>query len=84
LYDLETPARGSRNWVGIKTFFFENPKILLKSWYKNSSIWNHFAAYFPIKLVKTTDLPADRNYIMGFVCFSTHFYLHTLEAEKIS
>uniref|UniRef100_A0A915P5J5 Acyltransferase n=1 Tax=Meloidogyne floridensis TaxID=298350 RepID=A0A915P5J5_9BILA len=49
LYDLETPARGSRNW----------------SWYKNSSIWNHFAAYFPIKLVKTTDLPADRNYIMG-------------------
>ncbi|KAF7634556.1 Diacylglycerol acyltransferase [Meloidogyne graminicola] len=48
-YDFETPARGSRNW----------------SWYKNSSIWEYFASYFPLKLVKTSELPTDRNYIMG-------------------
>uniref|UniRef100_A0A1I7XJ86 Acyltransferase n=1 Tax=Heterorhabditis bacteriophora TaxID=37862 RepID=A0A1I7XJ86_HETBA len=41
------------------------PIIALWSWYKNSSIWRHFADYFPLRLVKTADLPVDRNYIIG-------------------
>ncbi|KAI6187683.1 Acyltransferase [Aphelenchoides besseyi] len=49
LYDLRTPTRGSRNW----------------HWFKSLPLWRHFANYFPIRLVKTAELPADRNYILG-------------------
>ncbi|KAI6235892.1 Acyltransferase [Aphelenchoides besseyi] len=49
LYDLRTPTRGSRNW----------------HWFKSLPLWKHFANYFPIRLVKTAELPADRNYILG-------------------
>jgi hypothetical protein len=49
IYDFDTPSRGSRNW----------------KWYKNSKIWKHLADYFPLELVKTADLPPNRNYIMG-------------------
>ncbi|KAH7724443.1 Protein DGTR-1 [Aphelenchoides avenae] len=49
IYDFDTPRRGSRNW----------------SWYKNSRIWKHFVDYFPLTLVKTADLPPNRNYILG-------------------
>ncbi|KAI6176514.1 Acyltransferase [Aphelenchoides bicaudatus] len=49
VYDFKTPARGSRNWAFLK----------------GSRIWKHFANYFPIKIVKTADLPSDRNYILG-------------------
>ncbi|KJH51529.1 diacylglycerol acyltransferase [Dictyocaulus viviparus] len=48
-YDFDKPRRGSRCW----------------NWYKNHSIWTHFADYFPLKIIKTTDLPPDRNYIIG-------------------
>nr|CDJ95164.1 Diacylglycerol acyltransferase domain containing protein [Haemonchus contortus] len=48
-YDFDKPRRGSRCW----------------SWYKNHAIWTHFADYFPIRIVKTADLPPDRNYIIG-------------------
>uniref|UniRef100_A0A0K0CYP3 Acyltransferase n=1 Tax=Angiostrongylus cantonensis TaxID=6313 RepID=A0A0K0CYP3_ANGCA len=37
----------------------------ITSWYKNHSIWTHFADYFPLRIVKTADLPPDRNYIIG-------------------
>lgn len=43
IYDYSTPRRGSRKWL----------------WYKNSIIWKYFADYFPLALVKTTDLPAS-------------------------
>jgi len=49
LYDYDTPRHGSRP----------------QAWYRNSSIWRHFADYFPLVLVKTADLPPDRNYIIG-------------------
>lgn len=29
-------------------------------------MWTHLANYFPIKLIKTVDLPPDRNYL--FAC----------------
>ncbi|CAD6193827.1 unnamed protein product [Caenorhabditis auriculariae] len=48
-YDWHTPRRGSRPWA----------------WYKECAIWKHFAEYFPLKLVKTAELPPDRNYIIG-------------------
>ncbi|KHJ89322.1 diacylglycerol acyltransferase [Oesophagostomum dentatum] len=49
IYDFDRPRRGSRPW----------------SWYKNHPVWKHFADYFPLRLVKTAELPPDRNYIIG-------------------
>ncbi|CAJ0588080.1 unnamed protein product [Cylicocyclus nassatus] len=49
VYDFRTPRRGSRNWT----------------WYKYHPLWKHFADYFPLRLVKTAELPPDRNYIIG-------------------
>ncbi|MFH4973389.1 hypothetical protein AB6A40_000098 [Gnathostoma spinigerum] len=49
LYDRNTPRRGGRRW----------------EFYRNASIWKYFASYFPMKLVKTAELPPDRNYIIG-------------------
>ncbi|KAL3108436.1 hypothetical protein niasHT_015358 [Heterodera trifolii] len=63
LYDFDTPRRGSRNWL----------------WYKNSFVWKHFADYFPIKLIKTADLPPNNNYILGchpHGVFSTAAFVH--------
>ncbi|EPB69998.1 diacylglycerol acyltransferase [Ancylostoma ceylanicum] len=41
------------------------PILSTWSWYKNHPIWTHFADYFPLRVVKTADLPPDRNYIIG-------------------
>lgn len=48
-YDFDRPRRGSG----------------CCHWYKNHPIWTHFADYFPLRVVKTADLPPDRNYIIG-------------------
>nr|ALF07107.1 monoacylglycerol O-acyltransferase 3 [Neophocaena phocaenoides] len=51
-------------------------------WMRNCTVWKHLRDYFPIKLVKTVELPPDRNYLlvahphgimtMGILCnFST-------------
>jgi hypothetical protein len=34
-------------------------------WYRNHFIWRKMAEYFPVELIKTADLPADKNYIFG-------------------
>ncbi|PAV81771.1 hypothetical protein WR25_17512 [Diploscapter pachys] len=52
-YSFKDPARGSRPW----------------SWYKNHKVWKYFADYFPMKLVKTADLPPNKNYI---ICCHPH------------
>ena len=36
------------------------------SWLRGLSLWKHFRDYFPIKLVKTCELDACRNYVFGF------------------
>ncbi|KAH7730913.1 Protein Y53G8B.2 [Aphelenchoides avenae] len=33
--------------------------------FRKQNVWKHFADYFPIKLVKTAELPLDKNYIFG-------------------
>ncbi|KAI1724074.1 diacylglycerol acyltransferase domain-containing protein [Ditylenchus destructor] len=33
--------------------------------FRYHACWRYFAQYFPIKLVKTAELPPDRNYILG-------------------
>ncbi|KAI6219597.1 Acyltransferase [Aphelenchoides fujianensis] len=48
-FDWRTPTRGSR-----PTRFFRTLRL-----------WTWMARYFPMRLVKTADLPADRNYIVG-------------------
>uniref|UniRef100_A0A915D1L7 diacylglycerol O-acyltransferase n=1 Tax=Ditylenchus dipsaci TaxID=166011 RepID=A0A915D1L7_9BILA len=47
--DRKTPERGGRP----------------NQAFRNRAVWRYFAHYFPIKLVKTAELPADRNYIFG-------------------
>ncbi|XP_077488785.1 2-acylglycerol O-acyltransferase 2-like isoform X2 [Amblyomma americanum] len=34
-------------------------------WARRWTIWKYFRDYFPIRLVKTCELPADRNYLLG-------------------
>ncbi|XP_055620643.1 2-acylglycerol O-acyltransferase 2-A-like isoform X1 [Toxorhynchites rutilus septentrionalis] len=59
-------------------------------WFRNLFCWKLFQSYFPAKLHKTVDLPADRNYIFAtfphgvlstgcFLSFATDtndFYIH--------
>ena len=51
-------------------------------WLRNLKIWKHYANYFPVKLIKTTELDSNENYIFGnhphgilcsgaFACFAT-------------
>ncbi|XP_071165310.1 2-acylglycerol O-acyltransferase 2-like [Mytilus edulis] len=36
------------------------------NWIRRWKIWTHFANYFPLEIVKTTELDPNKNYIMGF------------------
>ncbi|MBZ3884679.1 2-acylglycerol O-acyltransferase 3 [Sciurus carolinensis] len=47
--DWDTPNRGGRRCL----------------WMRNWTVWKHQRDYFPIKLVKTAELPPDRNYVLG-------------------
>lgn len=49
IYDFRTPRKGSRP---------------IES-YRNSQIWNYFADYFPLRLIKTARLSPKKNYIIG-------------------
>nr|XP_023700594.1 diacylglycerol O-acyltransferase 2-like [Paramormyrops kingsleyae] len=66
--DWSTPERGSRQ----------------SDWVRKWQVWRHFKNYFPVKLVKTTELSPSKNYILGshphgimcvgaFCCFSTGY-----------
>ncbi|XP_028968299.1 2-acylglycerol O-acyltransferase 2 [Galendromus occidentalis] len=35
-------------------------------WYRRWKLWTRVAEYFPIELVKTAELPPERNYIFGY------------------
>ncbi|KRZ15928.1 2-acylglycerol O-acyltransferase 2 [Trichinella zimbabwensis] len=48
--DQEAPKRGSRP----------------KEWFRRWRMWDHLRDYFPIELIKTADLPPDRNYLFGY------------------
>ncbi|XP_045629773.1 2-acylglycerol O-acyltransferase 3 [Ursus americanus] len=47
--DWDTPNQGGRQFEWIKKFF----------------MWKYARDYFPIKMVKTAELPPDRNYVVG-------------------
>lgn len=34
-------------------------------WIRNLTWWKYFTSYFPIKIVKTVDLPPNKNYLFG-------------------
>ncbi|XP_077556828.1 2-acylglycerol O-acyltransferase 2-like [Haemaphysalis longicornis] len=36
------------------------------NWIRSCTAWRYFRNYFPVQLVKTCDLPADRNYLFGY------------------
>ncbi|XP_003375651.1 2-acylglycerol O-acyltransferase 1 [Trichinella spiralis] len=48
--DQEAPKRGSRP----------------KDWFRRWRMWDHLRDYFPIELIKTADLPPNRNYLFGY------------------
>nr|XP_051693940.1 2-acylglycerol O-acyltransferase 3-like isoform X2 [Oryctolagus cuniculus] len=47
--DRHTPSQGGRRFV----------------WPRTWAIWKHQRDYFPIKLVKTAELPPSQNYVLG-------------------
>ena len=58
---------------------------------RNWKIWKHFSDFFPVKLIKTSDLDRNGNYLLGshphgvlsagaFACFGTD----GLEVSKVS
>lgn len=47
--DWDTPNQGGRRF----------------EWVRNLTLWRHLRDYYPIKLVKTAELPPDRNYVLG-------------------
>ncbi|XP_068919228.1 2-acylglycerol O-acyltransferase 3 [Petaurus breviceps papuanus] len=47
--DWDTPERGGRRF----------------EWVRKLKVWEHFRDYYPIKLVKTAELPPDRNYVLA-------------------
>ncbi|XP_013415565.1 2-acylglycerol O-acyltransferase 1 [Lingula anatina] len=53
IYDYDQAARGGRRC----------------EWIRRWKIWEYFRDYFPVKLIKTVDLPPDRNYLF---CFHPH------------
>ncbi|KAK6020779.1 diacylglycerol acyltransferase, partial [Ostertagia ostertagi] len=65
---LIVPSKSRLETLAVVHFMFLwiiLPIISTWNWYKNHAIWTHFADYFPLKIVKTADLPPDRNYIIG-------------------
>ncbi|KAI6195693.1 hypothetical protein M3Y94_01017700 [Aphelenchoides besseyi] len=65
VYDFWTPAQGSRHLRCVR----------------ECKVWKWLADYYPIGLIKTVDLPPDRNYILcnhphGFWC--TGIFIHML------
>ncbi|XP_028934518.1 acyl-CoA wax alcohol acyltransferase 2-like [Ornithorhynchus anatinus] len=48
LYDWKTPRRGGRT----------------VPWVRRWCLWRRYCEYFPLKMVKTHDLPPDRNYLL--------------------
>jgi len=58
IYDFDTCNKGGRRW----------------SWMRKGFVSKGLAEYFPVKVVKTSELDPSRNYIMGshphgFICF---------------
>uniref|UniRef100_A0A2K5D196 Monoacylglycerol O-acyltransferase 3 n=1 Tax=Aotus nancymaae TaxID=37293 RepID=A0A2K5D196_AOTNA len=47
--DWDTPNQGGRR----------------SEWMRNHAIWRQLRDYYPVKLVKTAELPPDRNYVLG-------------------
>eukprot|EP00468_Gymnochlora_sp_CCMP2014_P014865 CAMPEP_0167770320 /NCGR_PEP_ID=MMETSP0110_2-20121227/17856_1 /TAXON_ID=629695 /ORGANISM="Gymnochlora sp., Strain CCMP2014" /LENGTH=287 /DNA_ID=CAMNT_0007659489 /DNA_START=194 /DNA_END=1057 /DNA_ORIENTATION=+ len=47
-----TPSRGGYRWV--------------KSWFRKLSMHKISAQYYPCKLVRTSELPTDKNYVLGY------------------
>lgn len=64
--DWKTSSNGGRRW----------------NWLRSSMIWKMYCTYFPVRMIKTADLPPERNYLFGyhphgiiscgaFACFAT-------------
>ncbi|CAD6583863.1 MAG: diacylglycerol O-acyltransferase 1 [Cyphobasidiales sp. Tagirdzhanova-0007] len=51
-------------WTGFDTAPIKGARP--SGWVRRWWIWELLAGYFPISLVKTTDLPTDRKYVFGY------------------
>ncbi|XP_022692203.1 2-acylglycerol O-acyltransferase 2-A-like [Varroa jacobsoni] len=50
IYDLDICERGGRRAI----------------WLRKLRLWKYMRDYYPVRLIKTAELPADRNYIIGY------------------
>ncbi|KAB5543200.1 hypothetical protein PHYPO_G00076420 [Pangasianodon hypophthalmus] len=50
IFDWNTPKQGGRR----------------SAWVRNWTVWTYFRDYFPVRLIKTHNLPPNRNYIFGY------------------
>lgn len=71
IYDFRSPAKGSRPSVSsfylfILKYMYVIANYYLQNFIRSLKIWKHFADYFPLKLIKTAELPPDSNYILGY------------------
>lgn len=61
----------------LKTKFLFHPSR--NKWLRSLNVWKYFADYFPMKIIKTVDLPPNKNYLFayhphGIICFT--FFIH--------
>nr|XP_054103860.1 2-acylglycerol O-acyltransferase 3 isoform X2 [Callithrix jacchus] len=63
----KTPRKQHLEAVGayqyVLTFLFMGGRR--SEWMRNQAIWRQLRDYYPVKLVKTAELPPDRNYVLG-------------------
>jgi len=67
----ENALYNGRQWVGSKIFplktIFIGANTIFFSWKisRNNWLFRHYRDYFPVQLIKTADLPPNKNYILA-------------------
>lgn len=63
---------------------FQNLIYFRNQWVKRWFIWRYMFSYFPINLIKTADLPADRHYILAGFPHGIFAYVYGRTNEIVS
>lgn len=58
--------------------------IFRHAWVRDFCAWKNCINYFPVDVVKTVDLTADRNYLVCMFPHGVFRYFHSLHFTKIN